>query len=174
MKEKRTIKKIALLGVFGALSLVLSFLESTLLPVVPFLPPGAKLGLSNIVTTLCGALFGAPAAFYITALKALFAFLTRGMTAGLMSFSGGMLSTVGLVLLLRQQGKTVSFLGISVLCAVLHNGGQLFCAAVMTGTALLLQYGKVLLVFALLTGTLTGIMLNLLVPRIRTAVQNVL
>ena len=166
MKQRFSTRTVALLGVFGALALVLSFLENMLLPDLPLLPPGAKLGLSNIVTTLSGALFGAPAAFAIAFLKALFALVTRGVTAGLMSFSGGMLSTAGLVLLLKQQGKTLTFLGISVLCAALHNLGQLLCAAALTGTFSMLNYGKYLLLFSLLTGTLTGVMLNLVMPRL--------
>ena len=81
MKTKNPAQKIALLGVFGALALSLAFLENTLLPDLPLLPPGAKIGLSNIVTVLCGALFGGGYAWYITLLKALFSFLTRGATA---------------------------------------------------------------------------------------------
>ena len=166
MKTRFSARSVALLGILGALALLMSFLENLLLPDLPLLPPGAKLGLSNIVTTLTGALLGGPAAFAITALKALFAFVTRGATAGLMSAAGGFLSTFGLVLLLRQQGRTLTFLGISVLCAALHNLGQLLCAAALTGTVSLMNYGKYLLLFSLFTGTLTGVMLNVLMPRL--------
>ena len=167
MKTKNPAQKIALLGVFGALALTLSFLENTLLPDLPLLPPGAKLGLSNIVTVLCGGLFGAPAAFAITALKSLFALVTRGATAGLMSLAGGLLSTVVLWALLKSIGKTVSYLGVGVLCAAAHNLGQLLMSVLLTGSPALFAYGKYLLLFALLTGTLTGLMLCVLVPLIR-------
>ena len=167
MKTKNPAQKIALLGVLGALALTLSFLENTLLPDLPLLPPGAKLGLSNIVTVLCGGLFGAPAAFAITALKALFALVTRGVTAGLMSLSGGLLSTIVLWALLKKIGKTVSYLGVGVLCAAAHNLGQLLMSVLLTGSPALLSYGKYLLLFALFTGTLTGLMLCVLVPRLQ-------
>ncbi len=167
MKQMNPAQKAALLGVFGALALALSFLEHTLMPAVPLLPPGAKLGLSNIVTVVCGALFGPPAAFYIAALKALFAFVTRGATAGLMSLAGGLLSAAALSLLLRQIGRTVSYLGVGVLCAAAHNLGQLLMSVCLTGSPALLSYGKYLLLFALLTGTLTGLMLCVLVPRLQ-------
>ncbi len=166
MKQRTFAQSVALLGILGALALVLSFLENTLLPDLPLLPPGAKLGLSNIVTTLSGVLLGAPSAFAIVFLKALFAFVTRGATAGLMSLSGGLLSAAGLVLLLRLQGKTLTFLGVSVVCAALHNLGQLLCACALTGTMSMLNYGKYLLLFSLITGTLTGVMLNLVMPRL--------
>ena len=167
MKQRQTTLRVALLGVFGAMALALSFLENTLLPDLPLLPPGAKLGLSNIVTMLCGALFGASAAWYITAIKVLFAFLTLGVTAGLMSAAGGVCSTIGLCLLLRQVDKTVSYLGVGVLCAALHNLGQLLMSMALTGSVALLSYGKYLLLFALCSGTLTGLMLCVLMPRLR-------
>ena len=166
MKENKTLK-IALLGIFGALALALAFLENTLLPDLPLLPPGAKPGLSNIVTVLCGTLFGGAAAWYITALKALFAFLTRGATAGLMSLAGGTLSTLALCLLLKRIDKTVSLLGVGVLCAAAHNLGQLLMSMALTGSLSLLHYGKYLLLFALFSGTLTGLLLCVLLPRLK-------
>ncbi len=173
MKQRSSSRYVALLGILGALALVLSFLENSLLPDLPLLPPGAKPGLSNLVTTLSGALLGAPAAFSVTFLKALFAFVTRGATAGLMSLSGGLLSTAGLVLLLRLRERFLTFLGISVSCAALHNLGQLLCACVLTGTFSMLNYGKYLLLFSLLAGTLTGVMLNLLMPALIRNMQRV-
>ena len=166
MKKNRTLR-LALLGVFGALALALSFLENTLLPDLPLLPPGAKPGLSNIVTVLCGGLFGGVYAWYITLLKALFAFLTRGVTAGLMSLAGGALSTLGLCLLLKSIDKTVSYLGVGVLCAALHNCGQLLMSMLLTGSVSLWYYGKYLLLFALCSGTLTGLLLCVLLPRLK-------
>ena len=46
---KRVSATVALTGLLAALALALSFLEG-LLPPLPFLTPGAKLGLSNIFT----------------------------------------------------------------------------------------------------------------------------
>ncbi|NLX93720.1 MAG: Gx transporter family protein, partial [Clostridiales bacterium] len=48
-KSTALTKKIALLGILGAQALALSALEN-LIPAFPGLPPGAKPGLSNIVT----------------------------------------------------------------------------------------------------------------------------
>ena len=167
MKKTFSENKIALLGILGAVALVLSFLESTLMPDLPFLPPGAKLGLSNIVTMLAANLYGFGGAMCITLLKGLFAFSTRGATAALMSLSGGIISTVGLGLLIKHEGKIISFFGISVICAVLHNFGQLAASCLITGTVSLINYGKYLLLFAIITGSLTGIMLNVIMPRLK-------
>lgn len=164
MKENIT-KKVALYGILGALALVLSLFENVLIPDIPFLPAGAKPGLSNIVTMFTAYFCGTSGAFYITLLKALFALITRGASAFLMSFCGGILSTAALCIIIRFFGKNLSFIGIGVLCAVLHNFGQLVCACFISDSVLLLNYGKYLLIFALISGSLTGFILNLLMPK---------
>lgn len=165
MKSK--INKITLLSLFSAIALVLSFLENSLVPDIPFLPVGAKPGLSNIVTMYTASLFGFGGAVYITLIKVLFAFLTRGATAAFMSFCGGFLSTVVLCLMIRYEGKTFSFIGIGIVCALCHNMGQLFCAALISGTASLISYGKYLIIFALITGFVTGSALTVIIPRLK-------
>lgn len=166
MRKVITMKtnKVALLGVFGAVALVLSFLESMLVPDIPFLPVGAKPGLSNIITMYIASTMGFPGAVYITMLKALFALITRGATGAFMSFSGGLLSTVAVCLLIKYQGRVFSYLGLGIVGAVMHNMGQLTAACIVSGTFALINYGKYLLIFALITGTVTGTVLMLLMP----------
>ena len=158
--------KVALLGVFGAVALVLSFLEGMLIPDIPFLPVGAKPGLSNIITMYIAGTMGFPGAIYITMLKALFALITRGATGAFMSFSGGFLSTVAVCLLIKYQGRIFSYLGLGIVGAVMHNLGQLIAACIVSGTFALMNYGKYLLIFALITGTVTGSVLLVLMPRL--------
>ena len=158
--------KVAFLGIFGALALVLSFLEGMLIPDIPFLPVGAKPGLSNIITMYIAGTMGFPGAIYITMLKALFALITRGATGAFMSLCGGVLSTVAVCLLIKYQGRIFSYLGLGIVGAVMHNLGQLIAACVVSGTFALMNYGKYLLIFALITGTVTGTVLLLLMPRL--------
>ena len=158
--------KVALLGIFGAVALVLSFLEGMLIPDIPFLPVGAKPGLSNIITMYIAGTMGFPGAIYITMLKALFALITRGATGAFMSFSGGLLSTVAVCLLIKYQGRLFSYLGLGIVGAVMHNLGQLVAACIVSGTFALMNYGKYLLIFALVTGTVTGSVLLVLMPRL--------
>ncbi len=150
----------------GALALVLSFLESMLIPDIPFLPVGAKPGLSNVVTMYVASTAGFSGAIYITLIKGLFAFITRGATACFMSLCGGILSTVVLCAVLRFKGKVFSFVGIGIICAIMHNMGQLVAASVVSGTYSLINYAKYLLIFSLITGSVTGLMLTVLMPRL--------
>lgn len=159
-------KKVAFLGMMGALALVLGFLENMLVPDIPFLPVGAKPGLSNIVTMYVATVAGFPGAIYITLIKALFTLLTRGVTASFMSFCGGFLSTAVTCILLKTGRKNFSFWGIGVASACMHNMGQLVAACFISGTFALINYGKYLLVFSLITGSVTGVMLLILMPRV--------
>lgn len=168
MKNKESkAYRIALFGILAALALVLSLFENILLPDLPFLPAGAKPGLSNIITMFTASFAGFGGAIYITAVKVIFAFITRGVTAAAMSFCGGILSTAVLCLMIKFEGKNLSFIGIGIVCAVMHNLGQLACACVISGTVQLLNYGKYLLIFAIISGTLTGLILNVVMPYLK-------
>ena len=147
-----------------ALALALSYLE-TLIPAYPGFPPGAKPGLSNIVTMFKVGSAGTPYAFFITIIKGLFAGVTRGFTAMLMSLSGGILSTAAACLLFRFAKNKLGYIGISIVCAVCHNIGQLAAACIISGTAsLVVGYGPLLLIFAVVTGLLTGAILKAVMP----------
>ena len=56
---KTASKRAAFTGMLAALALAFSFLEG-LLPPLPMMPPGAKLGLSNIVTMYAAGSAGLP------------------------------------------------------------------------------------------------------------------
>ena len=155
--------KIALLGILGAQALVLSFLEN-LIPPIPGLPPGAKLGLSNIVTMFTASTMGFSSAIYITIIKAIFVGATRGVTAFFMSLVGGLLSTIVMSLLLNIKSRPFGILGIAVASAIAHNLGQLIVATVISGTVMFSSYAPFLLLFALIAGCITGSILKVLLP----------
>ena len=143
-------RKTALLGILCAQAIALSFLES-LIPALPFLPPGAKPGFSNIVTMFAVLTFGLPQAMCITVFKALFALATRGATAFFMSLAGGVLSTLAMWAMTKIKSDPFGLLGASVIAAVCHNAGQLAAA-------------PALLIFSLITGTVTGTVLRIVMP----------
>ncbi len=156
--------KIALFAILGAVALVLNFLEG-LIPVSAFMPPGAKAGFSNIATMLAASTLGIVPALAITLIKAGFAIITRGVTAGAMSLCGGVLSTVTMYLLFKFSKKT-GYLVIGVVSALMHNIGQLAVAAVLVGNTAVLGYAPVLLVSGIVTGALTGSILRAVMPPI--------
>lgn len=164
MRTENRTRKVALMGIMGALALVLGFIEGMLVPDIPFLPVGAKPGLSNIVTMYAVNMAGFAGGIYITLIKGIFALITRGVTAGIMSLSGGILSTVAVSLLIKKKDRLFSFVGIGIVGAIMHNFSQLTVACVISGTPALFSYGKYLLIFALITGAITGSMLLIVMP----------
>ena len=161
----QTAKKAAVTGLLGALAVALSFLEG-LLPPLPGTPPGFRLGLSNLVTMFAAGSLGLPVALFLAVVKGGFAFLTRGLTAGLLSLAGGLLSTVVTWLLLKKT--TVSYLVLGVCGALAHNAAQLGCAMALTSPAVL-GYAPVLVLLSLGTGMLTGAVLRGVLPPLRRA-----
>lgn len=157
---KQASARVAFTGVLGALALALSFLEG-LLPPLPMLPPGAKLGLSNIAVLYAAGSVGLPCALFLAVLKGGFAFLGRGAAAGMMSLAGGVASTLLMWLLLR--GTRASLMLTGVCGALAHNGAQLAVARVVTSQAVVF-YIPALVVFGILTGLLTGLVLGLSLP----------
>ena len=108
-KEQKTspAKRVAVAGILAALALALSFLES-LLPALPFLPPGAKLGLSNIVVLFSVLTASLPQAMAIVVIKSAFTLFTAGGSAFFISLCGGLLSCLVMFLLTRlRQGTSV-------------------------------------------------------------------
>lgn len=159
-KELSPARALALNGLLGALALVLSALEM-LLPAMPFLPPGAKLGLSNLATMYAAGCVGLFPALCIAVIKGLFAGMLRGGTAMLMSLAGGLLST--LVMWSVFRWKRFGLMGVGVLGALAHNAAQLAVAWALTSAAVF-WYAPVLILFSVATGTITGILLRVVMP----------
>ena len=166
-------EKIAYYGILGALTILLSAMESVLMPELPFLPPGAKPGLANIIVMLTACTGSIVSVLYTVLLKSLFVFITRGASAFVMSLAGGILSTAVMMLMLKKKIRDVSIAGISVTAAVAHNMGQLAAAMILTGSSLPAVYGAVLILFGIVSGLLTGIMTEIILPKLDVALKKI-
>lgn len=158
MRQKA--ETVALCGLLAALALVFSMLEG-MLPPVPGMPPGAKLGLSNIVTMYAAGSLGLPSALFLALVKGGFALATRGGLAGVMSLSGGVVSTVCAWALLRKTRVGLAVVG--VCGALAHNGAQL-AAAWIIAQAGVMAYLPLMILFGVATGFLTGTVLKTTLP----------
>jgi len=147
-------KKITRLGILLGMVMVLSALEH--LFVTPFMPPHVKLGLANIIIMYCVFAEGHRSAFLLTLAKSLFVLVTRGAVAGLLSFCGGMLAVLIIVLLARTGKKPLGVCIISICGALGHNTGQIGAAMVLLSTPWLVYYLPLLIIASIVTGALTG------------------
>lgn len=150
---KQSVRQVSLMGLFFALSLCFSYVESMV--VLPGLPPGVKLGLSNLVTMYCLLYLNGKAAYSLAFLKSFFVFLTRGPVAALLSFAGGLLSITVMIVAEYVGRKRFSYTALSILGAISHNIGQLMVARVLINQ-FMLYYIPVLLVSGVMMGMLTG------------------
>ena len=140
------------MAILAALALSLSALESVFTPI---LPPGAKAGISNVVTMYAAASLGLPSALLIVLVKAVFALATRGAIAFLMSLFGGVASAIVLYLLFRFATGRLGVIGTSVVGAAVHNTAQGLFALLIFGRAML-GYLPILIFLSLPSGVLTG------------------
>lgn len=162
MRISKTTRRVAFIGMLGSLALVLSALEA-MLPPLPMLPPGAKLGLSNLVTMYAAGAVGLLPALCIALLKGLFAGAMSGSVALLMSTAGGLSSTFVMWLLLKPQKQPFGTIGLGVAGSLTHNMAQLGIAALLT-TPAVGWYAPWLLLFGVLAGILTGLVLRAVSP----------
>ena len=121
-------KKVAILGVFLALALICSYIES----LIPFYfgVPGMKLGLTNVVVLLLLYFFGAKEALLVSMMRILLSgFMFSNAFSILYSLAGGILSWA-VMLLLKKTGR-FHMVSISICGGITHNLGQILVAMVV-------------------------------------------
>ncbi len=159
-------KKLTTISMLFALAMVLSLFEGMIVPLFA-LPPGIKLGLANIVVMYCMVYIGFASALQLNVLKAFFVFLTRGVTAGLLSLLGGIFS-IGIMLVLSKLFKDkINYYTLSVFGALFFNIGQLIGASIILTSEKVLYYLPVLSVSAVATGLITGAILTVVIPALK-------
>jgi heptaprenyl diphosphate synthase len=146
-------KKLTLTALLAAVTIVLSAAESFLLPP---LPAGVRLGLANVGVMVALLSVGGRAASVITLLKSLFVFAVRGVTAGVMSLSGGLCALAALLVLFRLQRQS-SLVFTGAVAAFCHVVGQLAASAVITGSVYVFAYAPLPLLAAIPCGMVTAI-----------------
>lgn len=129
--------------------------------------PGAKLGLSNLITII--AIFTLPIKYSVQVVIAriiLTALIGGSASTFLYSMAGGMLSYIAMVLAQRLGPNRVSIIGISVVGGVMHNIGQLSMASMMAQSLAIMNYLPFLSISGIIAGFAVGLTGNFLLDRI--------
>ncbi len=166
MNNKNNVSgKVAMFGCLLGAALILGYVEALIPIQIPI--QGVKLGLANGAVLLLLYLFDFPSALIVSLLRiVLSGFLFSSLTAILYSLAGGICSI--LVMWLLKKTRLFGVIGVSIAGAAAHNAGQLLVAAAVMGSwNIFLFYGPVLLVSAVITGTLIGIAVKELLPRLK-------
>ncbi len=156
------IKKITFLAIFVALSMMLSFVESQVPPLVAV--PGIKMGLANIAVVFTLYKFSIKEAAAVSILRVLLVSLIFGNTLSMAyGICGAAFSLIGMALL--KSFTKFSSISVSVVGGVLHNMGQIVVAYFVTDTAELIYYLPVLVVSGTLAGIVIGVIAGIIVKR---------
>ena len=154
-----TTKQLTLCAVLAALALALSYVEGMFPPPAPL--PGFKLGLANIVTLFALYALGAAPALAILLVRVLLGAMFAGNASALIySLLGGLCAM--LVMIALSRWDKLSIYGVSIGGAAAHNAGQVAAAVLTLGNAAPMAYLPVLLIVALFSGALTGLIGSLL------------
>lgn len=156
MAKKKTFK-IAIGGLLSAFAIGASFLEG-MIPLSPLLPPGVKIGFSNVAVMVAAKNVSFWSAITIAIVKSLFVLVTRGFTAFILSLSGGLASTLVVILIFSDKKGRFGCIGAGLIGAEVHNIAQVTVYSLLIGKAAF-YFLPILLCFGAVCGALTGITL---------------
>ena len=155
--------KVAYFGVFTAVALVFSYVES-LIPIHIGIP-GVKLGLANLIVVIALYKMSIKEAYILSVVRIILAgFMFGKLFAILYSLAGGILSLM-IMCVLKKTNK-FSIYGISMAGGVFHNIGQLIMAAIVLESVSIGYYFPVLLISGLVTGLVIGVISNEMLKRL--------
>lgn len=160
-------KKTALMGILFALGLALSFFEGAI-PALPFLPPGVKPGISNIIVMFAASCFGIIPAIVLAVLKSLFVLITRGFFSFLLSFSGGFASALIMGILIKYSTNKIGIIGVSVIGAITHSSAQLVVFSCLMASPVPFAWLPLIILSTIAMGILTGSIFWLVFPFIKS------
>lgn len=156
-------KKVALYGILTGLALIFGYIES--LFSLSFIAPGIKLGLANSVALLLLCFKDFKGALLVNITRILLSALLFSTPFSLVfSLTAGIISVV--IMKLLSGIKSVSVVGFSIACAVVHNLVQLTVASIIFGRAVW-YYLPFLLVSALISGGIIGALSLIIFKRIK-------
>jgi len=148
--------RMVFLAILATNSLILYIIEG-MLP-VPFVAPGAKLGLANIITVISLYLFGFFDTFIVLFVRILLATLFASLPSTFFySIGGGVLSLFAMYFAKSIGKSNISEVGVSVVGAVFHNIGQMLVASLIVQNINIMVYLPVLMIAGIGTGVFVGL-----------------
>lgn len=149
-------RKIVLISLLVAQALVLFIVES-MIP-LPFIAPGAKLGLANIITVTALYTLKLKDTLTIIILRLILSmFLGGNLSTFIYSLAGASLSLCAMYLIKNLLKEKVSIIGVSCSGAVFHNIGQILVASLIVKTFGITFYLPILTIVGIFTGFFIGI-----------------
>lgn len=163
--------KMVYISLLVAQALVL-FLFERMIP-VPFITPGAKLGLANIIIVIAlYTLDNYKEAFLVIFLRLLLSTMFGGtLSSFFFSLAGSIFSFIIMVIIKELFKDKVSIIGVSTAGGVFHNIGQLLVAVFIVKNIGVMLYLPVLSIAGIVTGIFVGLTSNLAVKHLKRLPQ---
>lgn len=159
-------RKYAFLGLFSALAIILSYVES-LFPVFIEVP-GVKLGLANLAVLFILEQYSWREALSVSGIRIIVTgFLFGNMFSILYSLAGALFSLT--VMTFLKKKTEASLYAVSMAGGIAHNIGQILVAMAVVENLSLIYYVPVLLIFGMITGFLIGLLTHELLKRLPDA-----
>lgn len=158
--------KMVYMSLLISMALILSLIER-MIP-VPFIVPGAKLGLANLVIIISVyTLDSYKESFTVLLLRLFLSAMFGGNVSTLLySATGGILSFIVTIIVKELGGKNVSIIGVSASAAVFHNIGQLLAASLIFNNFSMFLYLPLLSIVGIVTGIFVGLSANYLLSHL--------
>lgn len=154
---------ITILGIFTALAMILSFIETQIPTFISI--PGIKLGLPNIAIIVILYAIGFKEALIVNIIRVvLTSLLFSNPITMLYGLSGGIVSII--IMTILKKYNLFSLAIISCAGAITHNICQILVAMFLTRTPQMIYYLPVLLLSATISGIIIGIIANIIYNRI--------
>lgn len=159
-------KKLMFMSLMVAYSLILYIIEA-MLPGLYFIAPGAKLGLSNIVSLVLLYTSSFNTALLVLMVRILLSsFFGASFSMFFYSMAGGLFSIFAMALVKKLRLPSVTEIGVSVVGSISFNIGQLTVAALMIHNISVFVYLPILLYVSIATGIFVGYSAKFLVQKI--------
>lgn len=163
MKTNST-KRFVYITLLSAMAITINILESTLIPPLPF---GIRFGLANIIALITIELLGVKEMIIVNIMRVVIGNLLRGLIFGTtfwIAFGGVVLSSIVLILCKKMNS---SLLFTSTFSAIGHTVGQVFVVMFIYQQASMIAIVPYLLIAAIPTGILTGIVAKEALKRVK-------
>ena len=156
-------KRLTFLSLMIGYSLILYIIETYIPNPFVILFPGAKLGLTNIITLISLILLGVKDTFIIVTIRVILSSIFSGPLSYLLfSIGGAYLSLVLMYITSKVNG--FSLIGVSIMGSIGHNIGQLIVASIIIENAMAIWYLPFMLIASLVTGFFVGLVAKYCIP----------
>lgn len=162
------------IALLSAYALGLHGFESLLPTPIPWL----RLGLANIITLTTLLLYGMRASIMVTLIRVILGSLFTGTFLGpafILSFGGGVTSTVAMGIIVSLIPKLFGPVGLSLIGALFHNIAQLFLAYFLFIQRIeaILLISPVIILLGTLTGTVNGVVSDIIIKNLKNTDENI-